>query len=59
MCGRYSLYSTNKVKKKFGINIEPNYNISPCNKVIIINDRVLIRKITWGNNFPWLKNKYI
>ena len=57
MCGRYSLYSTNKVKKKFGIHAKPNYNIAPGNKVITIDDRVLIKKITWGINFPWLKNK--
>ena len=49
MCGRYSLYSTNKVKKKFGIHIEPNYNISPGNRVIIIDDRVLIKKKNLGN----------
>ena len=57
MCGRYSLYSTGKVKKKFGIDVVPDYNISPGHKVIIIDDQVLIKKITWGINFPWLKNK--
>ena len=57
MCGRYSLYSSNEIRKKFGIHVEPNYNISPGNKVLIIDDRVLIKKITWGINFPWLKNK--
>ncbi|GIS24144.1 MAG: hypothetical protein CM15mP124_6240 [Alphaproteobacteria bacterium] len=39
MCGRYSLYSTGKIKKKFGIDVEPNYNISPGHKVIIIDDQ--------------------
>ena len=57
MCGRYSLYSTEKVKKRFGITVVPDYNISPGHKVIIIDDQVLIKKITWGINFPWLKNK--
>ena len=57
MCGRYSLYSTDKVKKIFGISVVPNYNISPGNKVIIIDDRVLIKEVTWGISFPWLKNK--
>ena len=57
MCGRYSLYSTDKVKKYFGISVAPNYNISPGNKVIIIDDRVLIKEATWGINLPWLKNK--
>ena len=57
MCGRYSLYSREKIKKKFGIYIIPNYNISPGNKVIIIDESKLIKKITWGINFPWLKNK--
>ena len=57
MCGRYSLYSTGKVKKRFGIDVVPDYNISPGHKVIIIDDQVLIKKITWGINFPWLKNK--
>ena len=59
MCGRYSLYSSNEIRKKFGIHVEPNYNISPGNKVLIIDDRVLINKVTWGINFPWLKKKYI
>ena len=57
MCGRYSLYSTEKVKKIFGIRVIPNYNIAPGNKVIIIDDSVLIKKVTWGINFPWLKSK--
>ena len=57
MCGRYSLYSSNEIRDKFGIHVEPNYNISPGNKVLIIDDRVLINKVTWGINFPWLKNK--
>ena len=26
-------------------------------KVIVIDDRVLIKKVTWGINFPWLKSK--
>ena len=57
MCGRYSLYSSGEIRKKFGIHVEPNYNISPGNKVIIIDNRVSIKKVTWGINFPWLKNK--
>ena len=54
MCGRYSLYSSDEIRNKFGIHVEPNYNISPGNKVLIIDDRVLINKVTWGINFPWL-----
>ena len=38
MCGRYSLYSSNEIKDKFGIHVEPNYNISPGNKVLIIDE---------------------
>ena len=47
MCGRYSLYSSNEIRDKFGINVEPNYNISPGNEVLIIDNRVLINKVTW------------
>ena len=58
MCGRYSLYSTGKVKKIFGIDIVPDYNISPGNKVIIIDDQVLINEY-YKNTKPHLNQEEI
>ena len=59
MCGRYSLYSKEIITKKFDINIIPNYNISPGTKVVVIDANISIKKVTWGINFPWLKNRML
>ena len=59
MCGRYSLYSKEIIIKKFDINIIPNYNIAPGTQVVVIDANVSIKKVTWGINFPWLKNRML
>ena len=59
MCGRYSLYSKNKVTERFGLKIIPNYNIAPGNKVLVLDDKLSLRNILWGINHTWLKNKML
>ena len=59
MCGRYSLYSEKKVTEKFGIKIIPNYNISPGNRVLVLDNKLSISNVLWGFNYSWLKNKML
>ena len=59
MCGRYSLYSENKVAKRFGIKIIPNYNIAPGNKVFVLDNKLSIQTMFWGISYDWLKNKML
>ena len=58
MCGRYVLYSKEKFKNKYNINISPNYNISPNQEVLIINQNMNIMKLKWGIRAEW-KNSFI
>ena len=59
MCGRYSLYSSEKVLQKFGVTISPNYNITPGKKVILLDNKLSLIYMRWGLNFKWLKNNMI
>lgn len=66
MCGRFSLYSSAKaIKEQFMVEgsdeIEPNYNISPGQRILVIrhNDekrRILTRQ-HWGLIPSWLKSE--
>ena len=58
MCGRYALYSKNKVFSKFNISIKKNYNISPGNKVLIIDQNMKPIEMIWGIKPEW-KNDFI
>ncbi len=53
MCGRYVLYSKEKFKNKYNINISPNYNISPNQKVFVIDQNMNIMKLKWGIRAEW------
>ena len=53
MCGRYVLYSKEKFKNKYNINIIPNYNISPNQKVFVIDQNMNIMKLKWGIRAEW------
>ena len=57
MCGRYSLYSENKVAEKFDFKIIPNYNIIPGNKVVVLDNKLSIQNFFWGFSHSWQKNK--
>ena len=37
MCGRFTLSSDKKVEEKFGIEIEPNFNIAPSTSVLVLD----------------------
>ena len=58
MCGRYVLYSKEKFKKKYNININENYNISPNQKVFVIDQTRNVVKLKWGIKPEW-KNSLI
>ena len=58
MCGRYVLYSKEKFKNKYNININPNYNISPNQEVFVIDQNMNIMKLKWGIRAEW-KNSLI
>ena len=47
MCGRYVLYSKVKFKNKYNIDIIPNYNISPNQKVFVIDQNMNINKLNF------------
>ena len=58
MCGRYVLFSKEKFKNKYNINISPNYNISPNQEVFVIDQNMNITKLKWGIRAEW-KNSLI
>jgi putative SOS response-associated peptidase YedK len=57
MCGRYALYTENKVKKKFNIQIKANYNITPNSRVLVLNNELYPEFMKWGIAPGWSKNK--
>ena len=59
MCGRYVLYSKEKFKNKYNINISPNYNISPNQEVYVIDQNMNIMKLKWGIRAEWKKSLII
>ena len=58
MCGRYVLYSKQKFQSKYNIKINPNYNISPNQKVFVIDQNMNIIRLKWGIRAEW-KNSLI
>ena len=59
MCGRYSLYSEEKVFSLFNIIIKKNYNISPGKNVLILDNKLKPKFLQWGIKTDWLANKLI
>ena len=59
MCGRYVLYSKEKFKTKYNIDISPNYNISPNQEVFVIDQNMNIIKLKWGIRAKWKKSLII
>ena len=57
MCGRYALFSKDKIKNKFNIDIKVNYNISPSIDVLVLNNNFDPRMMKWGISPVWSKNK--
>jgi len=53
MCGRYTLYDTLKSKLYSHIDIEPNYNVCPSSKVLIINNKMEIEYGLWSMKSSW------
>lgn len=59
MCGRYCLYSRNSILKKFGIEINESYNISPGQVVHVLDERLEPKKILWGIKTEWNKKNFV
>ena len=59
MCGRFVLYSEKLVKSKFNLNIKKNFNISPNQEVVIINEKLKAIKVKWGIIPSWKKTLII
>ncbi len=57
MCGRYALFSKDKIKNKFNIDIKVNYNISPSIDVLVLNNNFDPKMMKWGLSPAWSKNK--
>ncbi len=53
MCGRFSLKNKNEFKKKYGVDITPNYNISPTSPVQVFTDKVSL--LRWSYSPKWAK----
>ena len=58
MCGRYTLYSEKKIKSKFNIKIIKNFNISPRQNVLIINENFSPIFSKWGISANWNGKKH-
>ena len=54
MCGRYTLKNKDEVKKLYGIDIKPNYNVAPSSEVIVLSSGPNIMK--WSYSPSWAKN---
>ena len=54
MCGRFTLKNKKAVKEKLGIDIKPNYNIAPSQKVLIFDGKLPFY-IHWSYSPVWAK----
>ena len=57
MCGRYALYSENKIQSKFNknIKIDQNFNVTPNKQVLIIDKDKNLIKVKCGIKPSWKK----
>ena len=53
MCGRYTLTNKSKVKEKFSVDIEQNFNICPSMNVLVLTDKIELLK--WNYSPIWAK----
>ena len=53
MCGRYTLTNKKNIKRKFNIDIEPNFNICPTSKVLVYTNHA--QWMEWNYSPNWAK----
>tara|TARA_B100001175_G_C19398210_1_gene584883 strand:- start:92 stop:676 length:585 start_codon:yes stop_codon:yes gene_type:complete len=53
MCGRYTLKNKNEIKDLYGIDIKPNFNITPSSNVLVLSDGP--RMMKWSYSPSWAK----
>ena len=55
MCGRFTLINKEKVRSKIGVEIDPNYNIRPSHKILILTPKPVW--MTWGFSPVWAEKR--
>ena len=55
MCGRFVLSSKNKIKLEYNVDIVPNYNITPGENVLVIDNNSEVKRMKWGFTPHWSK----
>ena len=53
MCGRFTLKNKDAFKKKYGVDLLPNYNTTPTSHVHILTDKISLMK--WSYSPKWAK----
>ena len=53
MCGRFTLQNKESFKNKYGLELIPNYNITPASDVHILTDKISLMK--WAYSPKWAK----
>ena len=53
MCGRFTLKNKDAFKKKYGVDLLPNYNTTPTSDVHILTDKISLMK--WSYSPKWAK----
>jgi putative SOS response-associated peptidase YedK len=54
MCGRFTLKNKKAVKKHYGIDVIPNYNIAPSQKILVFNGEKIFYA-NWAFSPKWAK----
>ena len=58
MCGRFVLASKLIVKKKYMVDITPNYNISPSSNVLVLDNTLTPKFMRWSFSPSWAKKPF-
>ena len=56
MCGRFTLYDKEGIKKKFSVDITPSYNVAPSQNVLVIDSQPHIKR--WSFTPDWAKEDF-
>ena len=51
MCGRFSLRDTKRVQDEYGVKLEPNYNLAPGQKILVVSRKIEMMK--WSFSPSW------
>ena len=51
MCGRFTLRDTKRVQDEYGVKLEPNYNLAPGQKILVVSRKIEMMK--WSFSPSW------